>query len=436
MKITSMQSLCTAVVLGATLVSGTASATNGYFAHGYGTTQKGLAGAGSALGQDTLAAATNPASMVDLGNRMDIGLEIFSPRRSYTVTGNPTGFPGTFGLAPGSVDSDSEYFPIPSFGYNRMLDANTSIGISVYGNGGMNTDYPANVNGTGVSVFGVPTATGVDLSQLFIVPSYARKFTSGKGSWGISPIIAYQRFEATGVGSFAGFSTDPQNLSDNGHDAAFGFGARIGVKGEVSPGVTLGASYQSRIFMGEFDDYAGLFAEQGDFDIPSTLNVGLAWNTSPSTVLVFDIQHIFYGEIDAIANSTTNAAACFGGDPSSCLGGDNGAGFGWDDMTIFKLGYQWSTAGGWTWRAGISHGGQPIEEESAIFNILAPAVVETHVTFGFTKEIDSTSALNFAGMHALDNDISGPNVFEAPGAQQIELQMDQFALELSYTRNF
>ena len=31
----------------------------------------------------------------------------------------------------------------------------------------------------------------------------------------------------------------------------------------------LGLSYQTRIFMSEFDKYAGLFAGQGDFDIPS-----------------------------------------------------------------------------------------------------------------------------------------------------------------------
>ena len=39
-------------------------ATNGYFGHGYSTKEKGLAGAGVAYSQDSLAAATNPAGMV------------------------------------------------------------------------------------------------------------------------------------------------------------------------------------------------------------------------------------------------------------------------------------------------------------------------------------------------------------------------------------
>ena len=54
-------------------------ATNGYFAHGYGTKNKALAGAGVALPQDAMIAATNPAGMVWVGERLDVGLAIFSP---------------------------------------------------------------------------------------------------------------------------------------------------------------------------------------------------------------------------------------------------------------------------------------------------------------------------------------------------------------------
>ena len=41
-----------------------------------------------------------------------------------------------------SSQSDSNYFGIPEFGYNRMLNPNLAVGLTVYGNGGMNTDYP------------------------------------------------------------------------------------------------------------------------------------------------------------------------------------------------------------------------------------------------------------------------------------------------------
>ena len=77
--------LATTVLLAA--APSAALATNGYFSHGYGTKNAGMAGAGTALAQDSIAAATNPAGMAFVGSRVDGGLEVFSPRRRYGVEG-------------------------------------------------------------------------------------------------------------------------------------------------------------------------------------------------------------------------------------------------------------------------------------------------------------------------------------------------------------
>ena len=113
-----------------------AEATNGYFTHGYGTIAKALAGAGVAMPQDTLAAGTNPAGLAFLGKRYDIGVSVFGPNRSYTVEGNPSGFPGTFGLAPGKVESESTSFFIPQLGANWQLNEANFLGVVIYGHGG------------------------------------------------------------------------------------------------------------------------------------------------------------------------------------------------------------------------------------------------------------------------------------------------------------
>jgi long-chain fatty acid transport protein len=54
-------------------------ATNGYFPHGYGLKAKGMGGAATALAQDSLGGATNPASMVWAGTRLDVGIDVFMP---------------------------------------------------------------------------------------------------------------------------------------------------------------------------------------------------------------------------------------------------------------------------------------------------------------------------------------------------------------------
>lgn len=397
-------------------------ATNGYFSDGYSTKNKGLAGAGVALPQDALAASVNPAGMVFVGNRIDLGLALFNPNREYTVTGNPSGFPGTFGLTPGTVESDSKWFLVPSLGANWMLNQNNSIGISIFGNGGMNTDY-------GTSTFHGSSPTGVDLMQLFVTPTYAIKLHP-KHAVGISAVLAYQRFEAKGLQAFAGFSSDASKLTNNDHESSYGFGGRIGYTGEVLPSLYLGGSYQTKVYMSELDDYKGLFAEQGNFDIPANWTIGLAYKATPALTFVFDVQEIYYSDVKSINNPLLPNIM------TSRLGDDNGAGFGWKDMTIYKIGAQWQSSKDWTWRAGYSYGKQPIPESEVLFNILAPGVIEQHATVGLTKAVGNNQEIDFALTRAFSKSISGPNAFEVPGRQTIELKMDQWEVAIGYSYKF
>ena len=176
-----------------------AQATNGYFSHGYGMKAKGMAGASTASSDDAFGGANNPASMAFAGNRLDLGVDLFSPRREATRSNS--------GFVDGTVESDSNYFLIPEIGYNRMVNSNLSLGVTVYGNGGMNTNYTS----------GTPTTTancaflnpspgpynilcgngdlGVDLTQLVIAPTVAFKVAPNH-SIGLSPLLGYQRFKA------------------------------------------------------------------------------------------------------------------------------------------------------------------------------------------------------------------------------------------------
>ena len=396
-----------------------AEATNGYFTHGYGTIAKALGGAGVAMPQDTLAAGTNPAGLAFLGKRYDIGVSVFGPNRSYTVEGNPSGFPGTFGLAPGKVESESTSFFIPQFGANWLLNEANTLGIVIYGHGGMNTDYPTNT-------FGAQSPTGVNLEQLFVGVPWAFKYNE-QHAFSIMPVFVYQSFEAQGVGSFAPFSSAPTKLSNNGANTTTGYGAKIGYMGNWFEKFSFGASYQTEMKMGEFDDYAGLFAEQGGFNIPSTWTAGIAIKPTPKWAVLMDLQKIYYSDVKSINNPLLPNLQ------TARLGDDNGAGFGWKDMDVVKFGLQYNTLDKWIWRAGLSIGAQPIPASEVLFNILAPGVMEEHLTFGFTRKIGTTMGLDFALMYAPEVEVSGPNSLEFPGAQQIILAMDQWEISLNYS---
>ncbi len=83
-----------------------ANATNGYFSHGTGIKNRGLAGAGVAFPQDAMAGATNPAGMAFVGNRFDIGAVLFFPDREYSSSASlANGMGGAFTIGPNSETS-------------------------------------------------------------------------------------------------------------------------------------------------------------------------------------------------------------------------------------------------------------------------------------------------------------------------------------------
>jgi long-chain fatty acid transport protein len=432
-------------------------ATNGYFTHGIGTHNKAMAGAGTASPSQAIDAANNPATAAMIGDRMDAGLSIFSPRRSYKTTDSLiNGQFGSFTVGPNDIDSDADYFPIPYFAKNWVLKNERGLAFTMYGRGGMRTDYKggtATFDPDGPGPAPVMTLDGsfgdgnlgVDLSQLFIELAYAGK--SGAFNWGISPVIAIQRIKIDGMSNFAGFTETfaasggtkfPDSLSGNGFEWSYGYGAKAGMIFEATDAISVALAYQSQIYMTDFDDYSDLFAEGGGFDIPSTIRGGISWQALGNVRLHFDIEHILYGDIDSIANPIDGIIKCptagFGGtDPTFCLGGDNGIGFGWDDMTIFKVATDWTMAGmpKWTFRAGYSFGDHPIPTTQLLVNILAPAVIEEHFTAGFSRELENEHEFSMSFMYAPEVKERGPNTFDP--TQDIEIKMYQFEVEFAYS---
>lgn len=219
-------------------------------------------------------------------------------------------------------------------------------------------------------------------------------------------------------------------MTNRGADDSTGSGFRIGYLGKLSERFNLSLAYQSKISMDPFSDYAGLFAGGGDFDIPSNFVAGIAAKVGDRGWFVLDVQEIYYTDVDAVS------APLLPNLMQGPLGGSAGAGFGWEDMTVVKLGYQWQTSDDWTWRVGASTADSPIGSSEVLFNILAPGVMEEHFTGGFTKAIGSNRAFNMSLTYAPPVSVSGPNPLEIPGLQSIELEMEQWDLEVGFSWGF
>jgi len=355
--------LALALLISSALPSG-AWATNGYFSNGYGAKSEGAGGTGIAWAQDALAAAANPAGTAEVGNRIDLGLDWFIPRRGAQIEGN------AFGASASYDGSAKANFFIPSFGYTKRISDTLAAGVAVFGNGGMDTLYNSNP----YARFGASGPAGVELEQLFITPSVSWKVAPGQ-NLGLGVNLAYQRFLAQGIGFFGGFSGAPNNVSDLGVDTSYGAGLRLGWSGTIAPGLTAGATWASRI-RGNFSKYKGLFADGGRFDVPDNFGLGLVFAPSAQWKIAADWQRINYAHVASVGDPL---AALLRGVP---LGASNGPGFGWQNINVFKLGASFALDPAWTVRAGYSHAGQAVPASQTFFNILAPGVVSDHFTLG------------------------------------------------------
>lgn len=410
----------------ACLAAFSAHATNGYFLPGFGVKSQGAGGVGIALQADSLSQAANPANATETGMRGDMGLSLFNPeRRSATGTAADPSSTGTFGFDTGSQSGNRLYL-MPDMAFTMPLSDKLSIGLAVVGNGGMNTTYKENIFGrdtvTPVEHGSIEGGVGIDLMQIIAPVTVAYKLTP-QHSVGASLNLAAQRFKANGLGQFVdfGISSAPDYLTNNGYDYSYGAGVRLGWLGKFMDGrVSLGATWSSKTYMTEFDKYRGLFAEQGDFDIPENYGFGVAIKPTENLTAAFDVVRIKYSNIKSVANpgpgvpggtGYSNAqllALIFGSSPIE-LGNDQGMGFGWQDMTVYKLGFIYDVSKDLTIRAGYNYGKTPIRNDQLVFSALAPATVEKHYSVGFTKQMKGELDWELSGtyMYVANNTQSG-----------------------------
>ena len=416
-----------ALLLAGLLMGTSARATEGYFQNGIGARGKALAGAGVADGRDATSAALNPAGILRAGDEIDFAVSLFSPRRQFEGSGPP-------GFTPSGVtESNLNIFEIPNMAISKRLPGNPlfdAVALSFSGNGGMNTTYP-NVKNPSCAGFGGGSGVfcggkaGVDLNQLLVSLAFAKQM--GPLSVGIAPVLGIQRFQTEGLGAFnaLGASSSGGSLTNNNHDLSFGGGLRAGLEYAVMPNVRFGVAGSTKIYMQEFQDYKGLLAEGGGFDIPANVQAGVAVDVTPSVTAMLDYKHIWYSQVASIANPSTNLLFP---DGSGRLGLSNGAGFGWKDVDVIKFGVEWRTTPALTLRAGYSYNTQPIQSRDVMFNVLAPGVVQNHITAGLGYKMTSNLELELAGMYAPRTHVIGTELPLAPGlgGHVIDISMEQF----------
>lgn len=426
-------------------------ATNGYFLIGFGAKSRSMGGVGVAYAQDSLAIASNPAGMADIDMntmRIDVGGDLFSPPRAVVHES---------ATLPANAQSGMNVFLIPNMGGAYKFNRNLTMGMAAVG-AGLGTRYDQTVrNASGVDVCndGDPATNGnnffnfncnasntvgVMLMQMQMLPSVAYKINK-QNALGASLAIAVQSFRAYGLQAFdtLGFSATNGDLTNKGNAWSYGGGIRLGgLHKFFDERLNFGWNYSSRVFMTKFDKYRNLFAEHGGFDIPENYAIGVAYKYTKKLTVAADVQRINFSDVKSVGNPGPNPA-----DPNhffppgfDVLGKSNGLGFGWKDQIVYKLGFNYDYDDTWSFRSGVNYGKSPIPKNQVLFNMLAPATPEWHLTLGGSYRPSPNVEWSFSYIHAFENVIKGPTAFGPTGqpvvGENAAISMKQNALGMSF----
>ncbi len=405
--------------LAAGLVFGAASvskATNGYYMIATGAKSLGMAGAVVANPQDASTIIQNPAGIAFLKNTtFDVGGAIFSPIRKLN-----------------GHDSDSKIYMIPSagFAYNPMgCNCGTPhfvFGIGMYGISGMGVDF-SNKNGLG----GALTKAWSNMAMMEMSVGGAYR-VNDKLSIGFAPVFVYEsmglemNFDLSKMGMSGVYKLSMDSTN------AYGIGFDAGVVYKVNDMIQLGLVYKSKRYMQKLKwnmTPDGFMV--GDDEVKMRLNmprqVAFGINVRPIEPLRIeaDVRWINYKDvmdevdIDGMANQDK-------------------WNFHWKNQWVFAVGTEYQATKALTLRAGFNYAKSPIKDEDLNANVIAPAIVETHVTVGASYEFTKNLELSVAYAHAFEHKQSRKNtnmmdqIMYGPKTE-VKMHQDTLAFQLSYT---
>ena len=346
-----------------------AHATLGIFEHGNGIVSMGMGGVSYSFAAETTALGANPAHALSLGDRYDVGIDVFHASAGSTIRGNS--------LAPDRREkSDGRaLYMIPQGGISKRLNADWALGLTVL-SAGLGPDY----DGSPYARFGGnPNRVSLGLASSGIVTALAYRLTDDV-ALGASLNTGYQVLEVKGLEFLATdeASVSPDHVTNQGKDGVFTFGATLGFTWRITPWLTAGAAYRSKNYNAEHDEYRGLVARGGKLELPAIYGGGFTMRPLPRLTVALEAQRYNYRDEASFRNGLDKF------EQGERLGGPDGPGFGFDDQNAYKLGVAYDLTPKLTVRGGFTYGTTIVTKDNTLFAALGCVPTKEQYSVGAT----------------------------------------------------
>lgn len=364
------------------LCSFSASATLGVFEHGSGIKSMGFGGVDYVGNEEATSLGANPSSLIQLGDRVDVGTDVITIRSRSYVTGNAAGPDDSFS------SNGRHALPIPQAGFSKQFADHWAVGLAASA-AGLNPDYERSpyARFAAPSQAAAAASAANSLKVIGISLGIAYEPISGQ-AFGVAFNAHHQALNLRGIAPFTAFSESPANVTDVGKHGAYAAGYTIGWTGQISPWVTGAVSYRSRTWAQRIEEYRGLLPDQGRLELPSIYGGALLFAPSEKWQIATQFQRYNYSSSHFFGNRVDKL---FAGYP---LGSSDGPGLGWKDQNAFKLGLRYQALPELTLRAGFLYATQLIPRSQTLLAPLAPGTSQIHYTAGLTYALNKASELS------------------------------------------
>ena len=405
---------------GVCTVLGVTDAHAGYGAYtsGQGVRSSAAGGIVYALVQDSTTLSANPALARQLGPRIDGLIEYNSASSHVDVNGNLLGQNDDY-------KSSQRDFVFPQAGFVVPLTEQLSVGMTGFV-AGFGSRYKPNP----FQRFGAEERVTLALNQVGLSTALAYELAPDQ-TLGLSLNLSYDAIEITGVQSLALFSETPQRFSDQGRSGVFGVGFSVGWYGRLTPWLTAGAGYRTQTWgQGRFEEYEGLFPEQGTVEFPAIFGGGFAVTPVNGWTVAVEIQRVPYSDQPAFGNPLSQIER-------NRFGSDDGPGFGWKDQTIGRVAVIYTPNLQWTLRLGYSRGTQQMARSETLFGTLGPDTSIQHYACGVSWDNDRGWEFSGAFVYSPSSTVRGKDSIPTlAGGGEVDVGMHAVTAAFAVTRHF
>lgn len=395
----------------------------------------GMAATAVAHPLDALVGAYNPAGMVEVGDRFDMGAYWVRDEGRVTVSGNLAPIPDVNASADPFRTKD---FYAGDFGINKTFCTEIccrqwewALGLVAYDRNFQKTTFKTNL-----PLFGTSHA-GLEYAQVTVAPTLALKLNECH-SIGIAFNIQLERLKVNGLENFADpdvnpflgqvASVSPGNVTNRGYNYASGFTPTIGWLWHINDCLNFGLTYQPKTSMSKLKKYQGFLAQHGRLNVPQKISAGISWDFVPCATIAFDVEHIDWNQVKSLKNNIVNSAGTL-----NQLGTSDGPGFGFRNQLYYRVGLEYRGLECLTLRAGYRWVRTPFKNSAAATNILLDDTVESFLTVGATWDLNECNEISGLFAYGFENKVTGHDSIPLQlGGGDVELKEKKFAVGISW----